>query len=118
MGGGEAPIYNIYSLERSEDIKVVVPVKARLKIRLKEHMLASHQTVKDHMLDFNYQFDFENVKILDHKLNFLKSNISEVLHIKEQKHSLNLQTDTLLLDNTYYDFIDHIITLIEKFDAY
>jgi len=47
--------------------------------------------------------DWEKVSILDFEKNYRKRNISEMIHIKEQKNSLNLMKDTELLVNSYFN---------------
>jgi len=47
--------------------------------------------------------DWEKVSILDFEKNYHKRNISEMIHIKEQKNSLNLMKDTELLVNSYFN---------------
>jgi len=38
--------------------------------------------------------------------NYNKKLISEMIHIKEQKNSINLQTDTEMLDSSYFCLLD------------
>jgi len=54
----------------------------------------------------DHTFDWENVKIIDHEHNFHKRLISEMIHIKEQKNSLNDMSDTELLDECYFDILN------------
>ena len=55
----------------------------------------------------NHNFDWEKVNILDFEKK-RKRNISEMIHFKEQKNSLNLMKDTELLDNSYFNILDDI----------
>jgi len=50
-------------------------------------------------LEFFHEFDWENVEILDRERFLSKRSISEMIHIKRQKYSLNLQSDIESLDN-------------------
>jgi len=43
---------------------------------------------------------------MDSESNYNKRLISEMLHIKEQKNSINLQKDTELLDKSYFYLLD------------
>lgn len=54
--------------------------------------------ISEHRLYQNYEFDWENVKILDES-SYVKRSVSEMTHIKKQTLGLNRQSDTeLLLD--------------------
>jgi len=54
---------------------------------------------------YNHSFDWENTKIMDFESRYFKRIISEMIHIKEQKVSLNLNSDTELLDESYFDIL-------------
>lgn len=56
----------------------------------------------------NHTFDCNNTKILDYELNYFKRLISEVIYIKIQKNSINLNSDTVLLHDCYNSFLDRI----------
>jgi len=83
--------------------------KRTLNTRINEHR--SHirrnstqlSVITDHKLKSGHEFDWDNVKILDSESNLNKRLISEMIHIKKQKHGLNAQTDTALLDPIYND---------------
>jgi len=47
-------------------------------------------------------------KLVFFEKNYRKRNISKIIHIKEQKNSLNLMKDTELLDNSYFNILDNI----------
>jgi len=86
--------------------------KRQLKTRIKEHsnniksISSKHSVVTEHTLEFGHTFDWENIQILDSESNYYKRCVSEMLHIKEQPNGLNAQTDTELLDNSYFDILD------------
>jgi len=75
-----------------------------LNTRVNEHQ--SHirrnstqlSVITDHRLKSKYEFDWDNAKVLDQESNYNKRLISEMIYIKKQKHGLNAQTDTALLD--------------------
>jgi len=56
-------------------------------------------------LEFSHDFDWDDVEILDEEIRYNKRIISEMIHIKKQSHSLNLQQDTDSLDSIYFDII-------------
>jgi len=88
--------------------------KRQLKTRIKEHKnnikldQSKHSVITEHITKFNHSFDWENAKILDRESKFYKRITSEMIHIKEQKFSLNLNSDTELLDETYSDILNEL----------
>jgi len=54
---------------------------------------------------FNHKFDWDT-QILDFETKYNKRLTSEMIHIKEQKNSINLQTDTEMLDTSYFCLLD------------
>jgi len=88
--------------------------KRQLKTRLKEHKnnikldQSKHSVISEHIIKYNHSFDWENTKIMDHESRYFKRIISEMIHIKEQKVSLNLNSDTELLDESYLDILNEI----------
>jgi len=70
----------------------------QLKTRISEHKnhilrnMSTH-SVTEHRLQFNHDFDWEDVEILDMERNFNKRLISEMINIKCQKNGINLKTD-------------------------
>jgi len=85
--------------------------KRLLKDRISEHRnhinRNSNQSsvITNHRRHFNHEFDWNNVKVLDEETNYKKRLISEMIHIKKQKHGLNSQNDTELLDPLYHDLV-------------
>jgi len=43
--------------------------------------------------------------VLDEEMNYKKRLISEIIHIKKQKHGLSSQNDIVLLDPIYNDLL-------------
>lgn len=70
-----------------------------------------HSVISEHILNKQHTFDWNNVKILDSEINYHKRLISEMLHIKEQKNGLNLNKDTELLSESYFDILDIIANI-------
>jgi len=58
------------------------------------------------MSEFSYTFDWNNIEILDTESNYYKRSVSEMLHIKEQQNDINAQTNTDLLDKSYFNILD------------
>jgi len=85
------------------DAFYVGQIKRHLKTRLKEHVKntemypSKHSVIAEHIHKFNHEFDWDNTQILDFETNYNKRLISEMIYIKEQKKSINLQTDTEML---------------------
>jgi len=66
---------------------------------------AQISVITDHRLQLNYEFDWDDVRVLDEEINYKNRLISEMIHIKKQKHGLNSQNDTVLLDPIYNDLL-------------
>jgi len=45
---------------------------------------------------------------LDYESRYFKRLVSEMIHIKQQKVSLNLDSDTELLDESYFDILSEL----------
>jgi len=88
--------------------------KRQLGTRLKEHKnnlkldQSKHSVISEHIIKYNHSFDWDNTKIMDHESIYYKRIISEMIHIKEQKYSLNLNSDTELLDESYFDILKEL----------
>jgi len=66
---------------------------------------SKHSVISEHITKYSF---WENTKIMDHESRYFKRIISEMIHIKEQKVSLNLYSDTELLDETYSDILNEL----------
>jgi len=69
---------------------------------------SKHSVISEHTIKFGHSFDWNGVKILDSESKFYKRIISEMIYIKEQKTSLNLNSDTELLDESYFDILKEL----------
>jgi len=84
-----------------------------LKTRISEHRnhinrnTTSQSVITEHRINFSHEFNWDNVEILDKERFLSKRLISEMIYIKRQKNSLNLQSDTECLD-------DGIISILNK----
>jgi len=88
-------IYKIYCENCSASYEG--QTKKQLKTRIREHYNnirldeSRLSVVTQHMVKYNHSFDWKDVRILDSESNYNKRLISEMLHIKEQSHGINLK---------------------------
>ena len=68
-----------------------------------------HSVISEHITQHSHSIDWNNAVILDTEPRYYKRLISEMIHIKEQKNGLNLQKDTDLLHESYFDLLDKLI---------
>jgi hypothetical protein len=86
----------------------------QLKTRITEHRnhirrnTTNLSVITEHRLDFNHDFDWENVEILDKERFLSKRLVSEMLYIKLQKNGLNSQADTEFLHHAYVSILDKL----------
>jgi len=94
------------------DASYVGQTKRKLNTRISEHKRNIKQSnlsvVSRHIIDMNHDMDWNDVRILDCESNYYKRLISETIHIKQQKNSLNLIDDIDLLDKAYFPILDKI----------
>jgi len=96
------------------DATYVGQTKRQLRTRIKEHKnnikqdQFRHSVISEHIIKYNHSFDWDNIKILDSESKFYKRITSEMIHIKEQKVGLNLNSDTELLDESYFDILNEL----------
>jgi len=76
----------IYKISCNDcDATYVDQTKRQLKTRFKEHKNnirqnhSKHSVVSEHIINFNHAFDWENVQIMDHKHNYHKRMILEMI---------------------------------------
>jgi len=91
-------------------------LRNKLKQELKniETIWTRHSVIIDHILNHQHTFDWNNIKIMDLEPNYNKRLISEMLHIKEQKNSINSQKDIELLDEPYFYLLD-ILSKVNRY---
>ena len=94
------------------DASYVGQTGRQLKTKITEHRNhIRHKTsvrsvITKHRLQCNFQWN--NVQILDEELSYRKRLISKMLHIKKQKNSFNLQTDTEGLHKAYLPIVNKV----------
>ncbi|XP_071644559.1 uncharacterized protein [Temnothorax longispinosus] len=104
-------VYKIFF--RNCDASYVGQTGRQLKTRISEHRNhinrngSSHSVITDHRIQNDHDFDWDGVEILDHERFYHKRLISEVLYIRQQRHSLNLQSDTDCLHHAYLSVINN-----------
>ncbi|KYN21863.1 hypothetical protein ALC57_05757 [Trachymyrmex cornetzi] len=91
--------------------------KRKLRTRIKEHKndykkpMNNLSVVSRHILEFNHAMDWDNTNIVDSEQSYYKRMISEMIHIKKQKNSLNKQSDTERLPDVYIPIICQCLSL-------
>jgi len=73
--------------ENNNKLILKIKIKTEIKIKSKKHCLVP--------------FDWDDMKILDVERNYSRRLISEMINIKCQNKSINLQTDTESLSRAY-----------------
>jgi len=64
--------------------------------------------ITKHGLQFNHDFNWEDVKILDSERFLGKHLVLEMMFIKKQKNGINLQSDTEHLDDAYISILSKL----------
>jgi len=96
------------------DVSYVGQTKRQLKTRLNEHNnnlkqdKSKHSIISEHITKYDHSFDWDNMRIMDRESNYFKRIVSEMIHIKEQKSGLNLNSDTELLDESSFDILKEL----------
>jgi len=102
-------VYKINCLDC--DTSYIDQTKCTLNTRVSEHRnhvrrnITQNSVITDNRSNFRHELDWDNVKILDEEMNYNKRLISEMIFIIKQKHGLNAQIDTALLDPIYNDLL-------------
>ncbi|KYN15935.1 hypothetical protein ALC57_11828 [Trachymyrmex cornetzi] len=98
----------VYRINCKEcDASYVGQTSKCVKIRMAEHRnhinrnTSQSSVITEHRLQTSHDFDWDNIKILDKESIWNKRLLSEMIHIKKQKHGLNLQNDTHSMDPLY-----------------
>lgn len=96
------------------DASYVGQTGRQLKKRISEHRnhirrnTSQPSVITNHRLEFGHDFNWEESEILDRESSLGKRLVSEMLFIKRQKNSLNLQSDTEGLHHTFATIIDNL----------
>jgi len=95
-------------------VSYVGQTKRQIKTKIKQHRNnirmdeIRHSIITDHILNHQHTFDWNIIKIMDSESNYNKRLISEMLHIKDKKNSINSRKDIKLLDESYICLIFYI----------
>jgi len=93
------------------DATYVGQTRRLLKTRIEEHRshirrnTSQSSIITEHRVKFGHVFDWDNVEILDKEPHYNKRLVSEMIYIKKQTNSLNLQLDTKRLNSFYFNII-------------
>jgi len=105
----------IYKIKCNDcDATYVGQTKRQLRTRIREHKnnvkqdRSKHSVISEHITKFRHSFNWDNVKVLDIESKYYKRITSEMIHIKEQSVGLNLNSDTELLDDSYFDILNEL----------
>lgn len=96
------------------DAVYVGQTSRQLRTRISEHRNdirrnnTTHSVITEHRLEFDHDFDWDNVKILDNERFLSKRLVSEMAHIKLQGNALNLQSDTEYLHHGYCSLLSKL----------
>jgi predicted GIY-YIG superfamily endonuclease len=99
---------------KSCDASYVGQTGRQLHTRISEHKnqirhnTTNHSVITEHRLNYNHDFAWDEVEILDTEPFYNKRLMSEMLFIKRQKNSINLQTDVQNLHHTYASTIERL----------
>lgn len=111
-GKDKLPIFRqhniVYRIDcRDCDSVYVGQTKRALETRLKEHRANikldrdKYNAVSLHRMNNNHDMKWDSPKILDFEHNKFKRDISEMVHIKINKNTLNVQCETAKLNDIY-----------------
>lgn len=95
------------------DASYVGQTSRLLKTRIAEHRnhisrnTNQHSVITDHRLT-NHEFAWDEVEILDEERIYGKRLVSEMIFIKRQTNSLNLQSDTEGLHHAYFNILENL----------
>ena len=72
------------------------------------HNTTNHSVITEHRLNYDHDFTWDEVEILDIEPFYSKRLISEMLFSKRQRNSINLQTDVRSLHHMYASTIERL----------
>lgn len=86
--------------------------KRQLRTRLKKHRSdinkrsGSPSIISTHRINFQHDFEWNNVEILNRKCSYDKNLVSEMIHIKKQSFGINKQRDTESFPDLYIPILN------------
>jgi len=116
---GKDPLYSsshndvVYKIScQNCEATYVGQTKRQLKTRILEHSAdikkesGPPSVISNHRINDDHDFNWTDIKILDHERNYKKRLIFEMVHIIKQKHDLNRQSDTEFLPEAYFSLLN------------
>ena len=91
--------------------------KRSLKTRIKEYKYKTSKDIKNknnesivsqHQINFNHEFDWNNVLIVDSESDYKKRLISEMIHIKCHQNNINKKEDIHTLNHNYFPLLKNL----------
>ena len=81
--------------------------KRSLKARIKEHInnKNNESVVCQHQINFGHEFDWNRTVVVDSEISYKKRFISEMIHIKCQKNSINKNDNIYTLNSNYFPLL-------------
>ena len=78
-----------------------------LRTRINEHKnnKNSESVVFKHWAEFNHEFDWEHVKMIDYESDYRKRLTSEMIHIKCSQFSINKKEDIFTFNRIYFPLL-------------
>jgi len=104
----------VYKLSCKDcDVAYVGQTKRKLNTRIAEHKkdikkTSNHSVITEHRLKYDHEFNWANPAILDIEKHYNKRLLSEMINIKTQKKTINLQTDNECLQYAYIDILNKL----------
>ena len=81
--------------------------KRSLKTRINEHKKNKNieSVIHTHRNSLNHEFNWDDTKIIDIERDYKKRLLSEMIHIKCNKHSINKKEDIHTLNRIYFPLL-------------
>jgi len=105
----------VYKLNCKDcEVTYIGQTKRRLNTRIMEHkkdinkINGKHSVITEHGLGCNHDFDWDNPIILDKEKQYYRRLISEMINIRIHSDTINLQSDTELLQHSYCEIFNRI----------
>jgi len=104
----------VYKLDcKNCNVAYIGQTKRRSHTRVNEHKndikkTSNNSVITEHRIEMNHEFDWDNPSILDKEKLYYKRLISEMVHIKTHNNSINLQSDTEVLQHVYVEILNRM----------
>lgn len=106
----------VYKISCDNCASYVEQTRRFLKTRIHKHRNHINMNTAQHSLSVitdhrNYKFEWNSVKILDEEPILSKRLTSEIIYIKRQRNSLNLQSDPEHLVRIYFPILESMLKI-------